>query len=90
MVSREGDTQQLPGMPDISTPALDRFLVLFQRGQGGRMRGQVLYDLTTGRGADLGLRPTDKGIATLDYRAPGLFWYTRDGKQVIVNLKAIR
>jgi hypothetical protein len=28
--------------------------------------------------------------ATLTYRAPGLFRYDRDGKQVIVNLRAIR
>lgn len=92
LVSRKGDTQELPGMPDISAPALDRFLVLSQRGQEGRMRGQVLYDLTRRRGADLGLRPTNKGMAsaTLDYRAPGLFQYDRDGKQVIVNLRAIR
>ncbi|MGP3956200.1 hypothetical protein ACTWPT_09410 [Nonomuraea sp. 3N208] len=92
LVGREGGTRALPGMPDIFPPAFDRFLALLQRGKGGGLRGQVLYDLTTGRGADLGLRPTKKGMptATLDYRARGLFWYGRDGEQVIVNLGAIR
>ncbi|GAA3115186.1 hypothetical protein [Streptosporangium carneum] len=88
--------RELPGFPDggvATAPALDRFLTLVQRGKGGRLRGQVLYDLATGRAADLGLR-TDGGsqpsAASLDYRAPGLFAYQRGGKQVIVNLSRIR
>ncbi|MBF8188359.1 hypothetical protein ITP53_22025 [Nonomuraea sp. K274] len=92
LVGREGGARELPGMPDISPPALDRFLTLLQRGKDDGLRGQVLYDLATGRGADLGLRPAKKGMptATLDYRARGLFRYDRDGEQVIVNLSAIR
>jgi hypothetical protein len=97
LVSREGSTRDLPGMPKVSSaPALDRFLLLTQRTEGGGLRGQVLYDVTTRRGADLGLRPAKRGkhrgmpTAVLDYRAPGLFRYDRDGKQVIVNLRAIR
>ncbi len=93
LVSREGSTRDLPGMPSLSfAPALDRFLVLTQRTEEGGLRGQVLYDVTTRRGADLGLRPTDRGMPTavLSGQPSGLFWYPRDGKQVIVNLKAIR
>jgi hypothetical protein len=98
LVGRKGGTRDLPGMPsrpEISSLALD-LLLLFQQVEGGGPRGQVLYDVTTRRGADLGLRPTKRGkhrgmpTATLTYRAPGLFRYDRDGKQVIVNLRAIR
>ncbi|MGW0801607.1 TolB family protein [Nonomuraea sp. NPDC002799] len=85
--------RELPG--DVQAdgpPALDRFLTLFQTGQNGKLRGQVLYDLSTGRGGALGVEPDKKqrlATATLDYRAPGLFWYARDGKLVVVNLTAI-
>jgi hypothetical protein len=99
LVSREGSTRDLPGMPRVADSlslALDRFLLLTQQTGEGRPRGQVLYDVTTRRGADLGLRPAKRGeqwgmpVAVLDHRAPGLFRYDRDGKQVIVNLRAIR
>ncbi|MFC7584709.1 hypothetical protein ACFQYP_13935 [Nonomuraea antimicrobica] len=87
---REGGTRDLPGNPVPDPLALDRFLTLSQQDKDGKSRGQVLYDATTRRAGDLGLRPSQNASASLDYRSNGLFWYARDGKQVIVNLDAIR
>jgi hypothetical protein len=96
-VRRDGTGErELPGMPETSgamAPALDRFVTLLQTGEGERLRGQVLYDLRTGRAGALGLGPDARGrlaTAALDYRAPGLFAYERDGKQVVVNLSKIK
>ena len=64
LVSRKGSTRDLPGMPRVADSlslALDRFLLLTQQTGEGGPRGQVLYDVTTRRGADLGLRPTKRG-----------------------------
>ncbi|MEV0385514.1 hypothetical protein [Nonomuraea sp. NPDC050643] len=96
--TRRDGTGERPVPGDANTnfsriPALDRFLALSQAGERGRQGGQVLYDLTTGRAGDLGLRPDERGgpgSASLDYRSTGLFTYERDGKQVVVNLAAIK
>ncbi|MFC4585985.1 TolB-like translocation protein [Sphaerisporangium corydalis] len=91
---RDGSGERaLPGqaMPSQNIPLLDRFLML-ERRAGTTRGGVVLYDLTSGRSADLGIRSDKRGamaIPTFDHRLPGMFSYRLGGRFVIVNLAAI-
>ncbi|PZG29452.1 hypothetical protein C1I98_31960 [Spongiactinospora gelatinilytica] len=101
----DGTGRPLPGLIDSNGVELDRFVTLLQTGEKGLLRGQVLYDLSTGRAGDLGLRATkveprtgsrlkresiSMPLAVLDYRYQGLFAYARGGGWVVVNLRRIK
>ncbi|MFD1537942.1 hypothetical protein [Nonomuraea guangzhouensis] len=98
---RDGSrVRALPGGTDwilSRTPALDRFVVLRQA-TGDDDARLVLYDLPTGRKGDLGARLKKRGKDTaammndaqIDYETRNLLAYHLDGKQVIVDLTAIK
>ncbi|MFF0311681.1 hypothetical protein ACFYSC_29950 [Streptosporangium sp. NPDC004379] len=99
---RDGSGERvIPGGPR-GFPALGRFLTFPQYGTLGAGTGDqqsriVLYDLATGRVADLGFRDRrmDRGRSShledtyLDHTAPGLLDYVLNGRRVVVNLAAI-
>ncbi|MCG5212030.1 hypothetical protein [Streptosporangium sp. KLBMP 9127] len=88
---RDGSAgRTMPGR-SMNTPALDRFLTLFQMGKKG-LSGMVLYDLSTGRAGDLGIRPTRKGTLRGEHvdRRATVFHYESQGKKVIVDLASIK
>lgn len=98
---RDGSrVRALPGGMDwilTRTPALDRFVVLRQATGDDEAR-LVLYDLPTGRKGDLGahLKKLGKDTAAMmndtliDYNTGYLLAYHLNGKQVIVDLTAIK
>jgi hypothetical protein len=96
---RDGTGERaLPGWPTGSRglPVLDRFLILMKTGAAGGDPVLVLYDLSTGREGDLGRRPGERGGIRLDdvrvpeHGASALLTYDLGGRNVIVNLAAIR
>ncbi|RBQ14383.1 hypothetical protein DP939_41245 [Spongiactinospora rosea] len=101
----DGTERPLPGRIDSNGVELDRFVTLLQSADKGRLRGQVLYDLSTGRAGDLGIRPVKvkprpgsklkresvtMPVAVLDYRQQGLFGYESGDSWVVVNLRRIK
>lgn len=69
----------------------DRFVLLHQKGTDGK-RATAVHDIATGRTGILGLLPTRMGERAFPtvHVQDGMFWYQRDGRQVVVNLNGIR
>ncbi|WP_188194130.1 TolB family protein [Nonomuraea sp. SYSU D8015] len=90
---------RLPAQAPLSVvPALDRFLLLRPRGRVGTEGRLYLHDLATRRTGDLGVRfengtkaSADIMNATyMDHRTVYLLTYPLKGRQMVINLTAIR